>query len=166
MRRSQVRILVGPPKKMLLKEITTYFDKLFKKDLAFSWDNCGLLIGDLNKEISRILITLDVDSHAVEDAKQKKADLIFSHHPLIFNPIKKLTSESANEKIITDIIKNDIAVYSAHTNMDAAEFGIGSNLMKILGLNHLSYIEAAGSPWYKFSATGHLRYTFHFAKSD
>ena len=151
MRRSQVRILVGPPKKMLLKDITTYFDRLFKKDLALSWDNCGLLIGDLNKKISRILVSLDVDLNVVEYAKQKKADLIFSHHPLIFNPVKRLTSGNENEKLIMEIIRSDIAVYSAHTNMDIADFGIGSHVMKILGLKHTGYMEPAGSQWYKFA---------------
>jgi dinuclear metal center YbgI/SA1388 family protein len=135
---------------MLLKEITTYLDKLFKKDLAFSWDNCGLLIGDLSKEITRILIALDVDFNAVRQAKDKRADLIISHHPLIFNPLKRLTSESVNEKIIMDVIKNDIAVYSAHTNMDAADFGIGSRILKELGLKQTGYLEPAGRRRYKF----------------
>lgn len=135
---------------MLLKELTTYFDRLFKKKLAFSWDNCGLLIGDLNKEISGVLVTLDADPAAIKQAKQKKANLVFSHHPLIFNPLKRLTTQNENEKIIMDFIKNDIALYCAHTNMDVADSGIGARLLEELGLEPAGSLETITDDWYKF----------------
>ncbi len=143
---------------MLLKELTTYFDKLFKKKLALSWDNTGLLIGDLNKEISGIMVTLDADSAAIKQAKQKKVDLIFSHHPLIFNPVKRLTTEQENEKIIMDFIKNDIALYSAHTNMDVADFGIGARLLEELGLEPAGSLQTVTDDWYKFVVFVPLEY--------
>jgi len=136
---------------MLLENITIYLDKLLKKDIALSWDNCGLLIGDLKKEISRILISLDVESNTVEYAIKNDIDLIITHHPLIFNPLKTLTTQKVTQQMVVDLIRNNIAVYSAHTNMDMADFGISSRIIKILGMKHAGYLEPFSSRWYKFA---------------
>jgi len=143
---------------MLLENITTYLDKVLKKDTALSWDNCGLLIGDLKKEISRILISLDINSGSIDFAIKNKVNLIISHHPLIFNPLKKITSQNITQKMVMDLIRNDISVYSAHTNIDIADFGISSRIIKMLELKHIGYLEPFSDRWYKFAVFVPLNY--------
>lgn len=107
---------------------------LASEKIAEKWDNVGILIGDENQIIKNILICLDVTSDVVEEAISKNVDLIIAHHPLIFSPIKKLNFKDFKSNIIKNLIKNDISVIAAHTNLDSAKLGLNDYMAKLLSL--------------------------------
>lgn len=98
---------------MIVKEILEFIDKIAPFKYGESFDNNGLIIGDVNGGVTKILVTIDVTSDVVKKAINNNIDVIISHHPYIFEPIKKIT-----DRIILQLIKNDIAYISVHTNYD------------------------------------------------
>lgn len=102
--------------------------------LAEEWDNSGLQLGDSKAEITRVLVALDVTREIMEQAKAEKVQMIISHHPLIFRPLKALCTDSALGGVIREAIKNDIVVYAAHTNLDSAGAGVNHLLAAKIGL--------------------------------
>lgn len=102
--------------------------------LSEEWDNVGLLLGSFEQEVKRIMVCVDVTSKIADEAVEKGIDLIVSHHPLIFKGLKRINKEDPKGKVIYRLIKNDISVYSAHTNMDVAHGGVNDQLAEIIGL--------------------------------
>ena len=112
-----------------VKNIYKHLNKLADVKLAEKWDNVGLMLGDYNNEVNKVLVCLDVTTKVVEEAIANNIDLIVSHHPLIFKPLKSLDfTEDFKSNIIRDLIKNDIAVISFHTNLDSATLGLNDYL--------------------------------------
>ena len=119
---------------MILKELSTVFDTIFYKKLALGWDKTGLRVGNIQKDIRKILITLDLTDSVIQEAIRAKADLLLSHHPLLMEPIDSfLDSNSLGSKLL-EIIKNSMAVYTAHTNYDIMPEGLNAIFAKKLGL--------------------------------
>lgn len=114
---------------MKLQKIIEIIETIAPAQDACEWDNVGLMIGSPDNEISKIVISLDFDDNAVEYAVNHKADLIITHHPAIFKPLKNIT-----DQCIIKAIKNDISVFSAHTNLDAAIGGVNFALADKLGM--------------------------------
>jgi dinuclear metal center YbgI/SA1388 family protein len=108
----------------------------YPKTLAYSWDNVGLQVGSMNKKCQTVLVTLDVTKAVINEAISLKADLIISHHPLIFKPLDNVATETPRGHIISQLIKNNIALYSAHTNYDLAEGGMNDQLAKMLKIQN------------------------------
>lgn len=121
---------------MKLSEITQELEKYAPISLQESYDNAGLLIGDNNQDIERALITLDVTESVLNEAIENNCQLIIAHHPVIFRSIKKLTGRTPTEKIITKAIKNDVAIYAAHTNLDNVVNGVNEALCNRIGLKN------------------------------
>lgn len=117
-----------------LKEVRKDINFLANENLAEKWDNVGLMVGCENQKIKKILLCLDVTRKVVEEAIEKNIDLIISHHPLIFKSIKNLDFSNFKSDIIRKLIKNDIAVISAHTNLDSSRLGLNDYLAKLLNL--------------------------------
>lgn len=117
-----------------LKEIIKVIESIAPKHLAENWDNVGLQIGSYQQSVGRVLLTLDVTPEVINEAINKKADLIIAHHPFIFKGLKTLSTDSEKGRSITNLIKNDIALYVAHTNLDKAEVGLNDFLAARLGL--------------------------------
>ena len=122
---------------MKLKELTSYIDTFAPLAFQENYDNSGLQIGNPDAEIKSALLTLDVTNDVVDEAIGNKCDVIISHHPVIFSGIKKITGENVTEKIAIKAIKNDIAIYSAHTNLDNFEQGVSRKMAEKLNLNNL-----------------------------
>lgn len=116
------------------KTLIHAFEIWAPKTLAEDWDNVGLLVGTLNKEIKKVMITLDVLENVVDEAVEKKVDLIFAHHPLIFRSMNHVLTDEGQSRVIAKCIKHDIAVYAAHTNLDMANGGMNDFLAETLGL--------------------------------
>jgi len=112
--------------------------------LACEWDNPGLQIGNTNETLAGIYVTLDVTPKAVEAAIQNSCNLIVSHHPMFFSGLKKIDLENTQGKMIEAIIKSNITVYSAHTNMDKAEKGINFVLAKMSGITNPKPLDEFG----------------------
>lgn len=105
--------------------------------LAEEWDNIGLLAGRNEKEVRVILCALDFSAEVLEQAKKCHADIIVTHHPAIFRGIKQLTDADWRTALLLDAVRNDIAVYSAHTNLDSAAGGVNDVLAGLLDLQNV-----------------------------
>jgi len=106
-----------------------------------SYDNSGLIVGDPQAEIEKILISLDITEAVMEEAIQGPYQLIISHHPIIFKGLKSLTGKTPEERVLIAAIKNNIAIIALHTNLDNALHGVNARIAKILGLHHVRILE-------------------------
>ena len=111
------------------------------KSIAWEKDNVGLQVGSLRREAKNILLCLDVDEKVVDEAIQKNCNLIISHHPLLFRPLINIdVDRDKRSKIIEKLIKKDITLYSAHTNLDFTKDGVSFQLAKKLGLANQKFL--------------------------
>lgn len=117
---------------MLGRKIITKIDELAPLELTDKWDNSGLQIGDINTYIKGILLVMDISTEVIDKALSKGCNMIISHHPLFFEEIKKLDFSTKKGKMIETIIKNDILVYSVHSNIDRAPKGMNDMIKKKL----------------------------------
>ena len=122
-------------------EIKKIFESFYPKDLAYEWDNVGLQIGTLNKDINNVLLTLDLTMEVIDEAIAEKVDLIIVHHPLIFSPIKNINTDTYKGKLIEKLIKKEISLYVAHTNFDISNQGMNLILANMLGLKNQDIID-------------------------
>ena len=136
---------------MLLNELTDILDKLFNKAIALPGDPVGLQVGKPENNVSKVLITLDINSSVINEAVSGSADLIIAHHPLMFNPVKNILSSDITGRMLLELIENNIAVYIAHTNFDAMHEGLNGSIARIIGLKNIQLLETVGLKWYKFS---------------
>lgn len=126
---------------MKLGNIIKELEKNFPKQLAEKWDNVGLLVGDREQKIKKIMILLDATEKAIDYAIEKNVDLIITHHPMIFSPLKSIDySEIIGRKIIK-LIKNEISLYTLHTNLDSAKDGLNEYIGNYLGLSKGKILE-------------------------
>lgn len=121
---------------MKIKEITDYLESIAPLSLQESYDNAGLLTGNGNTECSGIITSLDVTEAVVEEAVQKKCNLIVAHHPIIFKGLKKINGKNYVERTIIAAIKNDIAIYAIHTNLDNLVEGVNKKIAQKIGLEN------------------------------
>lgn len=119
---------------MTIKDITSYLEQIAPVSLQESYDNSGLLVGEPNGEVSKVLISLDVTEDVVEEAVQKGCELIISHHPIIFSGLKSLTGKNYVERTVLAAIKNNIALYAIHTNLDNIYQGVNKKIADKLGI--------------------------------
>lgn len=117
-------------------DIISFIEKAAQPELAEEWDNTGLLIGSGKENVKRILLSLDVTTASVQKAIEKNADLILTHHPVIFTSINRLNPDETIGRLIYLLVKNGISVYTAHTNMDNAETGVNTQLADKLGIRN------------------------------
>ena len=119
---------------MKIQEITAFLELVAPPVLQESYDNAGLLTGDSQWECTGIITTLDATEDVVHEAIEKKCNLIVAHHPIIFGGLKKITGKNYVEKTIITAIKNDIAIYAIHTNLDNVLHGVNAAMANKLGL--------------------------------
>ncbi len=124
-----------------IQHISTFLNQWAPPSIKMDYDNVGLLIGDPYSDVHSILICLDVTEEVVEEAVSKNVQLIVAHHPLIFNKIGTINPTNEQGKIIYQLIKNDIGLLVAHTNLDAALDGVSFVLANLLGLDNLRFLE-------------------------
>jgi len=124
-----------------VQHISTFLDQWAPPSTKLDYDNVGLLVGDPQQPVSRILTCLDITLDVVDEAIEQHCDLIVAHHPLIFKSINRISPTNERGKIIFKLIKNDIALIAAHTNLDAALDGVSFVLAKNLGLENLKFLD-------------------------
>ena len=112
-------------------------DRLAPFWLTMDFDNTGILVGDRNREIACALLALDCTPAVVEQARQLGAQLIITHHPVIFHPLKRVNEDA----VVYQLIRSDIAVISAHTNLDIAQGGVNDALVNAIGLRDCRGLE-------------------------
>lgn len=119
---------------MKLENLINIIERKYPVNIAMDFDNVGLLVGDTEKEINKVMVTLDITSSIIDYAKTENVDLIISHHPMIFNPIKRINMNEITGRKIIKAISNDIAIYAGHTNVDGAIDGLNDYVINLLQL--------------------------------
>lgn len=120
---------------MKVKDIGVVIDGIVPLKLAQDWDNVGLLIGNTQKDVKNILLTIDVTKDVVAEAKRLKTDLILSYHPIIWDGLKKVTADGPTSAVY-ELIRSDIAVFSIHTALDSVVGGVNDGLAEIIGIQN------------------------------
>ncbi len=126
---------------MLLREITAFFERLAPLMYQESYDNSGLQVGDYAMEITGALVTLDITGEVIDEAIRKQLNLVIGHHPVIFGGLKSLTGKNMTERVVQKAIKNDIAIYASHTNLDVIRQGVSGKICEVIGLNNTRILE-------------------------
>lgn len=123
-----------------VSDILQFMESIAPKELKMEWDNVGLLCGRSDREVKKILIALDPFTSVCEEAAQMGADLLVTHHPLIFQPLTAITDETTVGRAVMTLIKNDIAAINAHTNLDCADGGVNDTLAETLQLTAIQKV--------------------------
>ena len=124
---------------MLCKEIIRVIEAAYPREAALDFDNVGLLAGRSEKEVNRVYIALDATDAVIDCAVRAGADMLITHHPLIFSPLKKVTDENFISRRIVKLIQNDISYYAMHTNYDV--LGMAELSEKILGIRDTEVLD-------------------------
>lgn len=121
-----------------IKDIISFVETFAPLDSAMEFDNVGLLIGDGNTEVETVVIALDITDEVISEALEKGARLIISHHPVIFDPLRSIDTNS----VVYKLIKNDIAALCLHTNLDLSPvFGVNTCLAEAVGVKNCEFVE-------------------------
>lgn len=116
-----------------VKKISQYIDSIAPYSTKCEWDNCGVLVGDKDTVVKKIGFTLDLTSEVINDAKEKGVDLIITHHPIIFRPMKSFTKGN----LAFELAVSGISAISAHTNFDCANGGVNDVLCELFGITNI-----------------------------
>lgn len=130
---------------MNLKSFIKKVEQKYPLGLAYDWDNVGLLVGDFDMDIKKILVVLEANEKVIDEAISKDVDLIVTHHPFIFKKMNKINTSDLKGKLIHKLIKNDIALYSMHTNFDIAFEGLNDYFMEIIGIEETKVLDITSS---------------------
>jgi dinuclear metal center YbgI/SA1388 family protein len=123
-----------------IKEVVSYLETIAPPAYQESYDNSGLITGNRETEITGVLICLDSIEVVIEEAIRKKCNLVIAHHPIVFTGLKKITGKNYVERTIIKAIKNDIAIYAIHTNLDNVHIGVNAMIAEKLGLTDTSIL--------------------------
>ncbi len=123
-----------------IKDVMDCLETLAPRDYQEDYDNCGLLTGNANEPVKGVLVTLDCTEKVVEEAVLQNCNLIVAHHPVIFRGLKKITGQTYVERTVIKAIKNDIAIYAIHTNLDHVHTGVNKKISELIGLKRLKIL--------------------------
>lgn len=126
-----------------VSDIVGLLEEMVPTNLAEDWDNVGLMLGKRNQPVKRVLLALDITGETVQQAIDYKADMIITHHPLIFKGLKCITDNDWQQKLILKLAEHSIAVFSAHTNLDIVSGGVNDVLVKRFHLHNDDVLDVA-----------------------
>lgn len=126
---------------MKCKEIAAVIEQLAPRSLAYDWDNVGLLFGDAEQEVTRLLLTLDMDIGVAQEAARVGAQMVVGHHPILFDPVSRVTAQTPDGRLLQTLARNSVSYYAAHTNLDVAKGGLNDLLAKKFRLKHVEMLE-------------------------
>ena len=135
-----------------VREIYQYLDGLAPFSLQMDFDNAGFLVGRGDRQVKKLLVALDITQEVAEEAVELGAELIVSHHPVIFHPAKSVTDGDPDGRVLLTLIEGGVAAICAHTNLDAVTGGVNDALAQALGLTqieqlHQDGVDPAGRPY-------------------
>ena len=128
-----------------VNDILTCIDRLAPSFMKEKWDNVGLLCGSKNTPVTKILVALDPFEHVCREAAAWGAQLIVTHHPIIFQPLPNITDETSIGRGIMDLCRHGISAINAHTNLDSCPMGVNYELARILGLQDIEVTHPVGA---------------------
>ena len=126
---------------MNIVNVIKKIEEKYPLNLAYEWDNVGLMLGSYNYPVKKILVALDLTKAVLKEAKENKVDLIITHHPFFFTPLKTLNFDTHKGHMIKELIENNITVYSMHTNFDVADYGMNYALATKLGIKNQTLLD-------------------------
>ena len=126
---------------MKIVDFIVVIEKYAAPELQEDYDNAGLITGNSSWNCSGVLCTLDVTVETLKEAKENNCNLIIAHHPIIFKGLRRINGRTYVEQVIIEAIKNDIAIYAAHTNLDNIVLGVNGMIAKKLGLNNITILQ-------------------------
>ncbi|HKJ30013.1 MAG TPA: Nif3-like dinuclear metal center hexameric protein [Desulfuromonadales bacterium] len=141
-----------------IQDLVGLIHRLYAPELAEDWDNVGLQVGDPGRALDRVMVALDPGLEAVEAARDAGAQALVTHHPLLFKPVKRLTPDDAVGKVLWTAVRDDVAIISAHTNLDCAVDGLNSWLAQKMGVEEAVPLQAVAGDYLKlvvFVPVGH-----------
>ena len=120
-----------------IAEITACLERLAPPAYQESYDNSGLIVGDFNAEVTNVLVSLDCTEAVIDEAIAQNCNLVVAHHPIVFKGLKKLNGKNYVERTVLKAIKNDVAIYAIHTNLDHVRGGVNDKIAQKLGLKNV-----------------------------
>lgn len=126
---------------MKLFDITSYLESIAPTPLQESYDNVGLIVGSYDLEVKGALICLDCTESVIDDAIAKGCNLVIAHHPIVFSALKRLNGSNYVERTVIKAIKNDIAIYAIHTNLDNVDRGVNKKIADLIGLENCRVLD-------------------------
>lgn len=129
---------------MTVREVAGILEQWFPKAVAMEGDNPGLQSGDPTSRVRGLLVSLDPTEAVIREAIRRKRDLVVTHHPLLYRPLRSVDTRSGPGKVLTLALRHGIALYAAHTNMDFAAGGTSDALAEALGIRRTSFLRSAG----------------------
>lgn len=124
-----------------VNDVMKAMEQIAPVSLKEDFDNVGLMVGDRNSEVKKVLFALDCTLAVIEEAKKEQADMIITHHPLIFRKPSSITTDTLQGKKILELIQNHISLYSSHTNLDSVAGGINERIGQMLGFDHSEILD-------------------------
>jgi len=118
-------------------DVTSFLDRFAPAELAADWDNIGLLVGDRQRAVERVMTCLTVTPHSAAEAIRERANLIVTHHPLPFRPLRRLTTDAHEGRLLWELARAGISIYSPHTAFDSTRAGINQQLAEGIGLGEI-----------------------------
>jgi len=131
---------------MLIAEAVHLLDRLFPKGMQQAYDACGLQCGRTSRELHGVMVGLDVTEGMIHEAEQRGCNLLVTHHPLLFHPLRKLGEESRVERLLHTLLEKGMTAYAAHTNLDAMPNGVNGVLADAWGLLNRQALEPLKAP--------------------
>ena len=142
---------------MKIKEIAAVIEQLAPLGWQESYDNSGLVVGRMEQEVQKALIAVDVTDEVLDEAEREGCDLVITHHPLIFHPLKRFNGEGYVQRLVERAIRSGVALYACHTNLDSAPHGMSWHLASELGIGNLQLLEPRpANPETGFGVVGEL----------
>lgn len=127
-----------------IRDIATTIEGIAPLSLQESYDNSGLQIGSPDTQVNSVMVCLTVTEEILAEARSKGCELIVSHHPLLFKGLKHISDKTSTERIVTEAIRHNIALYAAHTNLDASKEGVSVDMAQALGMTEIKPLQPTG----------------------
>ncbi len=141
---------------MKIKEISAAIEEFAPLSLQESYDNAGLIVGRPDDEVHRALVAVDVTEAVLDEAVEEGCDLVITHHPVVFHPLKRFNSADYVQRAVERAIRHGIALYACHTNLDSAPGGMSWQLARMLGIGELELLEYGAREGCGFGVAGNL----------
>ena len=141
---------------MKVRDIALAIEEFAPLSLQESYDNAGLVVGRMEDEVHSALLAVDVTEEVIAEAKQKGCDMIITHHPIIFQAMKRFNSSTYVERCVEETIRSGIVLYAAHTNLDSTIDGMSWRVGQMLGLGNMTVLQSTNSEGAGFGVVGEL----------
>ena len=141
---------------MKVSEVTAVIEEFAPLSLQESYDNSGLIVGRPDDEVNKALLAVDVTEEVLAEAVAEGCDMIITHHPIVFHPMKRFNSASVTERCVEEAIRRGILLYSAHTNLDSTPEGMSWRVAQMIGLEHIEVMQTTNDNGACFGVVGEL----------